>query len=220
MGTPEKQSTVFLQSEADAWYERNRTQIARQDFSADPICRAVLDIEGANLSAQPLSILEVGCGEGRRLAWLAEHAGALVHGLEPSAKAVTAAIDNGVAAVQGTADALPYADATFDVLVFGFCLYLCDPQDLFKIACEADRVLKRDAWLIIHDFHAPSPIRRDYHHKAGLYSHKMDFRKLFDWHPGYSCYEHKVGHHVTRELCDDRQEWVATSLLRKQGLFG
>ena len=85
--------------------------------------------------------------------------------------------------MQGTADRLPYRDGLFDVVVFGFCLYLCDREDLFRIASEADRVLNDQGWLIIHDFYSPVPTRRDYHHKTGIYSYKMDYKTLFEWHP-------------------------------------
>jgi len=104
----------------------------------------------------------------------------------------------------------------FDIVVFGFCLYLCDREDLFRIAQEADRVLKPDGWLIIHDFFAKTPTRREYHHKPGLFSYKMDYRRLFDWHPAYTCFSDELNHHGRREFTDDPQEWVATSVLRKR----
>lgn len=214
------QRDIFLQSEADAWFERNREACDKHDYSTDPISRVVQEIASASEAGQPLTILEIGCGGGGRLAWLAQRTGAEVHGVEPSAKAVTEAARCGVMAIRATADVLPYDDGVFDILIFGFCLYLCDPEDLFRIAEEADRVLKSSAWLVIHDFYMSAPTRRAYHHKPGLYSHKMDFRRLFDWHPGYTCYSHRVVHHVTRELCDDQQEWVATSVLRKKNKVG
>jgi ubiquinone/menaquinone biosynthesis C-methylase UbiE len=113
---------------------------------------------------------------------------------------------------------LPWDDGSFDVLLFGFCLYLCDPEDLFRIAAEADRVLKPTSWLLIHDFFSPAHIRRPYHHKNGVITNKMDFRKLFDWHSAYSCYYHRVSAHGAHGFTDDPQEWVATSILRKQAL--
>lgn len=211
-----RQKDIFLESEADAWYERNREACAKQNFANDPICISILEIHQARHKPDSrLKILEVGCGEGRRLSWLAQQINADVYGIEPSGKAAAEAVRIGVQAIQGTADLLPYENGTFDVLIFGFCLYLCDQQDLFQIAQEADRVLKTDSWLVIHDFYAPAAIRRPYHHKDGVYSHKMDFRKLFDWHPAYTCFKHKLVHHVTGEFCDDPQEWVATSVLRK-----
>ena len=212
-----RQKDIFLESEADAWFERNREACASQDFANDPVSKAVLEvIRNRTLTTRRPRILEIGCGEGRRLAWLATHFAVDVFGIEPSAKAVAEASKRGLRVLQGTADVLPYDDENFDIVIFGFCLYLCDIGDLFRIAQEADRVLKSDAWVVIQDFFSATPLRRNYHHKPGLYSHKMDFRKLFDWHPAYSCYSHRVVHHVDGEYCDDPQEWVATSTLRKR----
>ena len=117
---------------------------------------------------------------------------------------------------QGTAEALPYPDQHFDVVIFGFCLYLCDRSDLFRVASEADRVLRAPGYLLIKDFYAISPTRREYHHRPGVFSHKMDYRRLFDWHPDYVCVHHEIAHHATGEPTDDPDEWVAVSLLRKR----
>lgn len=218
------QREIFLQSEADAWFERNRRALASQDFAAgDPVVATIAEIAGLPGETErddKLQVLEVGCSEGRRLAWLRDSVGVEVHGVEPSAKAIERACASGLDVRRGTADALPFPDASFDVLVFGFCLYLCDRRDLFRIAQEADRVLKPDAWLVILDFFAPAPIRRDYLHKPGVYSYKMDYRKLFDWHPAYTCYSHKVMHHGQFGYTDDPQEWVATSVLRRRADAG
>jgi SAM-dependent methyltransferase len=160
-------------------------------------------------------LLEIGCGGGQRLAWLSEKMKMNVHGVESSGKAVEVARQLGVDAVQGTAESLPYKNGDFDFVVFGFCLYLVDREDLFRVACEANRVLKNRGWLIIHDFYSEIPTRRDYHHKSGVYSYKMDYRQIFVWHPAYTCFSHDIMHHEKSDITDDEQEWVATSLLRK-----
>ena len=219
MADTKRQKEIFLASEADAWYERNREALARQDRGQDPICRAVMEFaRGVKTGGAPLSIMEVGCGEGLRLSWLGKELGAQVHGIEPSAKAVAAAQARGVDAKRGTADSLPFEDASFDIVLFGFCLYLCDPEDLFRVAAEADRVLKATSWLVVCDFFASAHTSRPYHHTAGVMSNKMDFRKLFDWHPAYTCYFHRLSAHGLPGFSDDPQEWVSTSILRKQAL--
>lgn len=215
MITNTQQKDIFLESEADAWFERNQQAIQKRNFAEDTVVQAVTEI--ARLSQDPkIAILEIGCGEGRRLEWLAENLHVDVCGLEPSSKAVEQACHRGVKAERGTADDLPFEDASFDVVIFGFCLYLCDRQDLFRIASEADRVLKPDGWIVINDFFAPTPIKREYHHKPGIYSYKMDYRGLFGWHPAYTCYAHRLNHHGANEFTDDPQEWVATSVIRKK----
>jgi SAM-dependent methyltransferase len=213
------QKDVFLASEADAWYERNQQALAKADFSTDPVSLAVLEIAATfspNAKGRRMRIIEVGCGEGRRLEWLSAKLDADVFGVEPSVLAVDKARARGITAERGTADDLPFDDAAFDVLIFGFCLYLCDRHDLFRVAQEAHRVLKPDSWLVINDFYSPHPIKREYHHKPGVYSYKMDYRQLFSWHPAYTCFAHKVTRHGVNEFTDDPHDWVATSVIRKK----
>ena len=212
-----KQKEIFLGGEADAWFDRNHQELQSKAFGlSDPVVESLSNIvEQSEYAGAGLKVLEIGCGEANRLAWLAEHLGADVYGLEPSSKAVELARKKGVRAEHGTADHLPFESGSFDVVIFGFCLYLCDREDLFKIAQEADRVLKKKAWLIISDFFSPIHVSRDYQHKQGVYSFKMDYRKLFSWHPGYTCYLHQLDHHGQKGFTDDAQEWVSTSVLRK-----
>jgi ubiquinone/menaquinone biosynthesis C-methylase UbiE len=212
-----KQKDIFLAGEADQWFYRNHTALNSKIFDlSDPAIAAVSSIKGSFLGKDRLKILEIGSGEANRLAWLAENLDVDVYGLDPSSKAVEHALSKGVNAKQGTADCLPYEDQSFDVVIFGFCLYLCDRDDLFKIAQEADRVLKKESWLIVSDFFSPTPLSRDYHHKQGVFSFKMDYRKLWDWHPAYTTYSHNLQHHGQVSFTDDRQEWVSTSILRKK----
>jgi ubiquinone/menaquinone biosynthesis C-methylase UbiE len=209
-----KQRDVFLEAEGNAWFARNaRALESRQLPEADPVLMELLAFQ------PPLPtgtrVLEVGCGDGSRLAWLAAERGWITAGTDPSADAVEQARRHGVDARQGTADRLPFDDGAFDVVIFGFCLYLCDRDDLFRIAAEADRVLRSPGWLVILDFYSPVPVRRDYHHRPGLSSYKMDYRTLFTWHPQYTCITQRVRHHADDSITDDPAQWVATSVLRK-----
>jgi len=215
-----KQKDIFLQGEADAWFERNHQALERKDFDLhDPVISSIAEIIALpKYAGSSVKVLEVGCGEGKRLNWLAENLGVDVYGIDPSMKAVELAKSRGVTAKLGTADKLPFQAASFDIVIFGFCLYLCDRQDLFRVAQEADRLLKQEAWVIIHDFFSAAPVRREYHHKPGVFTFKMDYRTLFDWHPAYTCYQHRVGHHVQSGYTDEQQEWVAISVLRKKAI--
>ena len=117
---------------------------------------------------------------------------------------------------QGTADVLPFDNESFDIVIFGFCLYLCDREDLFRIAGEADRVLRKPGWLMIMDFYSPIPHARSYHYYPSMQSYKMDYRSLFTWHPDYECLSHKVRNHGDASYTDNPEEWVAISVLRKR----
>lgn len=211
-----RQRDVFLESEGDAWLARNPPGGAAMALpDSDELLLAILQLP-VRQTGPAIKALEVGCGRGTRLAWLSQNRGFECHGLEPSAKGVEEAKAQGVMAQQGTADSLPFDAASFDIVIFGFCLYLCDREDLFRIACEADRVLRNPGWIVIRDFFSPTPTQRPYHHRSGVFSYKMDYRLLFAWHPGYCNYFHKLGHHIDGNYTDDVDEWVATSIMRKR----
>lgn len=211
-----KQKEIFLQSEGNAWFTRNQQGVAiRKLPDADPLLREILDLHLQARGGRGLKVLEVGCGDGTRLFWLKNNLNADCYGIEPSALAVAAACAKGINVQQGTADLLPFDNQCFDIVIFGFCLYLCDREDLFRIAAEADRVLRNPSWLMIMDFYSPIPLVRNYHHLPGMQSYKMDYLSLFSWHPDYECMTHKVRHHGDASYTDDPDEWVAVSVLRK-----
>ena len=180
-----KQKDIFLLGEGDAWYSRNAAALSGQRLpESDPLLVELLGLKEQLAAVQGgAKVLEIGCGAGGRLAWLQQNMGFLCHGVEPSALAVQQARLARVQAVVVTADRLNFADKSFDVLIFRFCLYLCDRDDLFKIAAEADRVLKASGWLLIEDFYSPTPLARALSHKAGVNSYKMDYKTLFTWSP-------------------------------------
>jgi SAM-dependent methyltransferase len=207
------QKDVFLSSEGDAWLSRNEAALGSRDWSRDPVCRKV-----GTLSApvdSPARVLEIGCGDGSRLQYLAAKHGQKVFGIDPSERAVAKAKGRGVEAVRSTADTLPFADASFDIVIFGFCLYLCDDADLFRIALEADRVLASPGWLLILDFDARAPVYKPYHHLAGVVSRKMDYKSMFLWHPAYTLGSHDKFDHQTQQWTDEPDEWISLASLRK-----
>lgn len=211
-----KQREAFLQGEGDAWFERNTGKaVAQYDPQADLLLAEISTlIPNIDAAASP-RILEIGCGDGMRLAWLKENKHFECFGIEPSERAVEIARRRGIDVRRGTAEQLPFDNRSFDIVVFGFCLYLCDREDLFRIASEADRVLKSSGWLVLLDFYDTAPSMRAYHHRDGLFSHKMDYTALFSWHPAYTVFSHKLRHHSDGGYTDDPHEWVATSVLRK-----
>ena len=215
MTTP-SQRQVFLDGEGDAWFQRNyksdADQIADLPFS-DPLVGLLENLPLPN-GAQT-SVLEVGCGQGLRLASLNSSKGWSVAGIDPSEKAIAEVTAAGYRGVVGTAESLALPDGSVDLLIYGFCLYLCDRNDLFRIAAEAHRVLKPKSWLAILDFWSPYQQVNDYHHRSGIQSYKDDLPGMFSWHPSYVITDHCLRHHSNRSYTDDPQEWVAATLLRR-----
>lgn len=212
-----KQKQIFLEGEGDAWFLRNKAGVDKRSMETDPLFPVLSQImPGRDEQAgAPWRVLEIGSSNGNRLQNIAGYFGASVHGLEPSADAVAEASARGLDVKRGTADQLPFEDNSFDLVIFGFCLYLCDMDELFKIASEAHRVLKGTSWLLINDFFARGLVQRDYVHKAGIKSTKMDYARMFAWHPQYEIFHHELRDHVRHDFVDDPHEWMAITLIRK-----
>jgi len=208
-----RQRDVFLSGEGDAWFQRNSSVENMTSTSDDILLQALLELP--LLKGAGTVVAEVGCGSGLRLKALETRNGWQVYGLDPSRHAVAALSEIGVEAHVGTAEKLPWQDNSIDLLIFGFCLYLCDRDDLFQICAEAHRVLKSESWLAILDFWSPHHRSNPYHHKQGVRSFKSNVPAMFCWHPSYILTDHKVRHHVTHALTDDPDSWVAATVIRK-----
>jgi len=106
-------------------------------------------------------VLDVGCGEG----WLARRlasAGARAVGLDPSAAALERArgddpSDEAVRYVEGAAEALPFADGSFDVVIFFNSLHHVAPESMDAALGEAARVLRGDGRLYVQEPLAEGP---------------------------------------------------------------
>lgn len=207
-----EQKNIFLQSEGDAWFRRNQKALLARTLPHQD--RLLPDLIELPLKPQ-MKVLEIGCASGDRLVWLKENLDLECSGIDPSPNAVEVARSHGINACQGTADKLPFENDSFDLVIFGACLCLCDHTDLFRISQEADRVLKDQSWLAIVDFFTPVSISRPYHHLPGISTHKMDYRTLFDWNPSYMCMTHKVRDHEANTYTDEVQNWVSLSIFRK-----
>jgi SAM-dependent methyltransferase len=195
-----KQADIFAESEGDAWLERNRALVGR-----DPVGEAI-----DHLGLKPQRVLEIGCANGWRLAALREKYDCEVYGVEPSKHGCIEAAKRRVPVWRITAEALPAANEAFDLVIYGFCLYLTDPFDWFKIAAEGDRVLGGGGYMIIHNFMEPAkPFATRYAHHDGVLAYHARFSDLWLSHPWYE--------QVYRHTKDARDEQV--TVLRKHGVI-
>lgn len=212
------QRDVFLHGEGDAYFRRNAAgydaaQAATSTFALD-VLRPYVG-SGAR-------VLEVGCANGLNLERLRRSAGSTGSGIDPSAAAVEAgrsdfpALDLRV----GTAEALPFGDAAFDVVLFGFCLYVTDRALLPRVVAEADRVLRDGGFLAIVDFDPPAPVRRTYRHAEGMASFKTDHARLFLGFPHYTLAEKRPFSHGGTGFHPDPGERLAVQVLYKDTASG
>ncbi len=176
------QELVFLRSEGNQWYARNKDK-PWNDID-DPVLAA---IRQSNLTIGKANIVEFGSGRGHRIGILQRVTGGTCFGIDPSDAANKAASElyPNVRFIKGIAG-YRYFDIPFDLVIFGFCLYLSDRGSLTSIISIGDGMLRDGGHLIIHDFDPEYPHKVPYHHVDGLFSYKMDYSKLWLANPAYS----------------------------------
>jgi ubiquinone/menaquinone biosynthesis C-methylase UbiE len=111
-----------------------------------------------NLDLQPhTQILDLCCGNGPVTQVMVQHS-QHVTGLDASPWAIARARANVPQAsfVKGFAEAMPFADASFDVVHTSMALHEMEPEQRSQILQEVYRVLKPRGIFTLIDFHTPS----------------------------------------------------------------
>ena len=176
------QELIFLRSEGDRWYERNKDK--PWNYDTDPV---IADIKRHLSLSNSVNIVEFGSGRGHRIGLLKQETSGTCIGIDPSEAANKSAsfLYPDVRFLKGTAG-YRYLDIPFELVIFGFCLYLSDRGSLTSIISIGDGALKDGGHLIIHDFDPEYSHKVPYHHVDGLFSYKMDYSKLWLANPAYS----------------------------------
>ena len=174
---PSDQSDVFIRSEADAWFARNRAAIERFDPETDLVLRLVQLYD-----LQPRRVVEIGASAGVRLAALADRTAAKPIAVEPSFEAVAygAARFPSVRYVRGRAEAVGLG-SVFDLVIVYAVFHWIDRARLLRVVAEVDRLVADGGHLVIGDFHPPNRTMVPYHHVPGgeVHTFKQDYAALF-----------------------------------------
>jgi ubiquinone/menaquinone biosynthesis C-methylase UbiE len=124
------QEFEFLNGEGDKWFQRNKQTLENRTFDyPTSIIKRTLQNHTDNIN----SILEIGCSNGTKINDLANHFNARGFGVDPSQSAILEGQTKykHLELSQGTASKLPFSNDFFDLVFFGFCLYLLDRKDIF-----------------------------------------------------------------------------------------
>ncbi len=211
------QKKVFLDSEADNWYTRNKDKILeRKDFY--PQFRGYEEFLS---SLKNTNILEIGSSVGHNLDYIDRLTGSSngLYAIEPSRLAV----EDGeklfpkISFTNASGEELQcFEDNKFDFIIIGFCLYLFDREILDLFVNEVDRVLKKDGFLMIFDFDSKTPFKNKYAHEEGIYSYKMDYSTLFLENRNYYLVQKMPWSHRMPNFDHDKNERCATYLIYKE----
>ena len=209
------QEKNFTSNLGDEWFTRNKKKISQKNVEKSFIISAIKEMK-----IKPKKILEIGCSNGSQLNLLQKEFKCECFGIDPSMKA----INNGrkqfsnINFVHSTADCITFDDNSFDMVIFGFCLYLCSRNKLFRIAYEADRVLTNNGNLIINDFFSKIPFRNKYTHADKLFSYKMNYSNMFLWHPAYTLNYH-INTSLSRGFTYHPDNAISVSILKKEAKY-
>jgi pseudaminic acid biosynthesis-associated methylase len=136
------------------------------------------------VTPKPQSALEVGCSVGRNLLAL-QHFIAELHAVEPNAVACQAVRANSDIQIKslhnGTANALPFADGSIDLVFTSGVLIHIAPDQLGTVVDEIYRVARR--YVVCIEYFAHEPTEVVYRGRSGCLF-KRDFGKFYlDRHP-------------------------------------
>lgn len=195
-----RSSTAWLKSEADAWHRRNHKKV-ETNIEHDKVIAA---IRRADL--HPKTVFEVGCGSGARLARMRDTMGCEVWGCDVSTQAIAHGIKqyNIKIGWREAKNLRSIPKEGFDMVIYGFCLYAIDAEDLFAIVQQGDRILKNGGHMVVYDFSPVIPHSRVYGHDPSLRVNKMRYSNLWLAHPAYKVvYDDLSSHEEGEEISED-----------------
>jgi len=174
------QDDIFLQSEGNAWFKRNRKGLDSQirDYSSWIISQ-LRDLNEIK------SVCDLGGANGHLLARLSEQ-----FSTECQFYCVDSsqdALDDGkqryptIHFQHGTLNDIPVKNTTFDFVIVSFVLHWVDRRSLAKTISEIDRLVTDGGYLLLGDFLPDFQQRRIYHHYKDslVYTYKQDYGRIF-----------------------------------------
>jgi ubiquinone/menaquinone biosynthesis C-methylase UbiE len=177
---PNHNKKYFLRNEGDKYYDRNKND--KLDYKKEFLSKKISQFID---NKKNIRVLEIGCGNAQRLIYLKQKFPLVdFYGIDPSSKAIKK-IKKNITLKRSTADKIPFKNSFFDIVIYGFCLYLVDDKSLFKVISEAERVSKSESWIVVYDFYSKEIKYRKYKHNKKILIRKMDYSKIFSWCPYY-----------------------------------
>jgi ubiquinone/menaquinone biosynthesis C-methylase UbiE len=205
------QEKIFLESEGDAWFNRNSLIIAN--------AKEFHEIKWVGEQLEPFAhsiqnVLEVGSSSGEKLNALCSFLSAKGIGVEPSSKAIEFAkrkfAGMQLEFIQGTADNLTIDSKSQDLVVAGFCLYLVDEEKIDESLIQLTRIVKPGGFLVITDFDYGKDIQVPYMHDLRIRTFKRDYYALVSRFQNFSLVAKRSFSHSSPNFNLDRDQRIST----------
>tara|TARA_Y100000591_G_scaffold159825_1_gene137489 strand:- start:36 stop:698 length:663 start_codon:yes stop_codon:yes gene_type:complete len=212
------QKKIFLRNEGDNWFLRNKDKKNKNNFKRDKIIFGLIKNLKFKEKKRKLNFLEVGCSNGKFLLSLKKKFKNInVFGVDPSKLAIMDLKKKKIKCKVGTADELKFKKNSFDIIYYGFCLYLCDEKYYNNILRCARKILIEDGYIIIFDFFSKKLKKNIYKHDKRINSIKCDFRKIFQKKNKFNCIDHKLYNYsnMFRVKNSEKGDLLSISVLKK-----
>lgn len=169
------QEEAFVNTEADAWYERNKSTIM------EPVSKNHKVIKAISGSCIPNTgcFIDLGGGSGKVAAGIInfypEWQGTV---LEPSKKAIEAG-SRSFPALKFICGSLTQSrdmpNQLYDLAIICGVFTWIERGLLSQAIANIDKLVKPSGYIIISDFYTPFPRANEYHYKEGLFTFKQDY---------------------------------------------
>jgi ubiquinone/menaquinone biosynthesis C-methylase UbiE len=210
------QEDIFLESEADAWFQRNKSFLTPDKEHLKWLLNELQPF-GDSIN----DIAEIGCASGINLNFLCSNLKARGVGVDPSKLAIENArqiyADKQLDFFVGTADNLYLKKDSCDLVYVGFCLYLVSEEKISLAIEEMLRIVKPGGFLVITDFDYGKSISVPYSHDKRVTTFKRDYSKLIFAKTEAAYLVSKTSFsHLENTFNPIRNERISTSLFYKE----
>jgi len=173
------QEEIFINSEADAFFDRNIKIISVPVSQSHNVIKSIKKIKLPNSS----SFIDLGGGTGPvsatikkiKPSWKATV-------LEPSKKSIKlgSKLFSDIKFVHGSiTKKADMPNKTFDLAIISLVFCWLDRSLLSQAIANIDSLIKPGGYIIINDYYTPFPRANVYHHKKGLFTYKQDYALPF-----------------------------------------
>jgi ubiquinone/menaquinone biosynthesis C-methylase UbiE len=165
----------------------------------------------------PKKVLEIGSSTGYLLEGLRANYNCQCYGIDTSKTAISEGkkLFKNINHTHGMFENSKLKDSKYDLIIFGFFLFMLPPSKVLNLFSKIDLCLKNRGHIVINDFYNKSNSFKikDYKHEKKLKVYRWDYKKVFLSLPYYKEIDTIKKFHI------EMKDYVEISLIKKEILF-